>query len=329
MARHVTFGLVLAIVVSQPAAAQNWAQKMFQTTSHDFGTIARAAKEEFRFELKNIYVDDIHIAGVRSSCGCTIPRVEKPLLKTHEQGAIVARINTLSFLGKRTATVTVTFDKPYRAQVQLQVSCYIRKDVVLHPGSAVLGSVEEGTYAEKTLAVNYAGRNNWKILEVLSENPHLSGAVIEKSRGGGRVAYDLVVRLDEEAPAGYVRDHLVLVTDDRRMKGVPVTVEAVVEPGITVSPDSLFMGVVQPGQKVTKQLVVRGRTPFRIVAIGCDGNRFECRNPDEGEPKPVHLIPVTFVAGEETGRVSGRIRIKTDLGDAAPELSAYAVISPQ
>ena len=36
-------------------------------------------------------------------------------------------------------------------------------------------------------------------------------------------------------------------------------------PGITVSPTALFMGVVQPGQKVTKQLVVKGKKPFRIL----------------------------------------------------------------
>jgi hypothetical protein len=105
-------------------------------------------------------------------------------------------------------------------------------------------------------------------------------------------------------------------------------VEAIVKGGITVSPNSLFMGVLQPGQKVTKQLVVRGESPFRIVSINCDGGQFESQASNETESKPVHLIPITFVAGQETGQVRGKISIKTDLDDSSPQLSAFAVISP-
>ncbi len=41
------------------------------------------------------------------------------------------------------------------------------------------------------------------------------------------------------------------------------------------------------------------------------------------------MIPVTFVAGNTEGKVTKTIRIVTDLGQASPELSAYAVISSQ
>jgi hypothetical protein len=328
MARTAILAVVLIPLFSPVAPAQNWAAKMFDTTKHDFGTVARGGKEEFRFTLKNIYVQDVHIADVRTSCRCTVPRVENPSLKTYEEGAIVARLNTVSFRGKRSATITVTFDKPKRAQVQLQVSCYIRSDVVLNPGSAVFGSVEEGTGARKTIAVNYAGRNAWRILDVTSPNPHLSGQAIETQRGGGRVSYEVTVSLDKTAPAGYLREHLVLATNDANKKQVLVPVEAVINPGVTVSPNSLFMGVVRPGEKVTRQVVVRGKTPFRILSVQCEANRFNLETSCDSVPKPVHLIPVTFVAGEETGKVLDTIRIETDLANAAPRLSAYALVSP-
>ena len=67
-----TFVLVFFIVsfFAGPVLAQQWAKDMFETTKHDFGTVARGAKAEFRFELTNRYLEDVHIAGVRSSCGC-------------------------------------------------------------------------------------------------------------------------------------------------------------------------------------------------------------------------------------------------------------------
>ena len=126
---------------------------------------------------------------------------------------------------------------------------------------------------------------------------------------------------------GYVNDHLILVTNDGRLTQVPVPVEGRVLSSVTVSPSSLFMGVVEPGEKVKKQLVVRGKKPFRILSIKCDGATFEFDTSAEQEPKAVHLVPVTFVAGEKSGKVSGRIQIETDLGMNSSELPAYAVVT--
>ena len=52
-----------AVLISVPASAQDWAVKMFQTLSHDFGVVARGEKAEFAFVLENLYVEDVHIAA--------------------------------------------------------------------------------------------------------------------------------------------------------------------------------------------------------------------------------------------------------------------------
>jgi len=329
MLHKVVLAVVLVVAACCPAWSQQWAVKMFQNTSHDFGSVARGAKAEYEFELQNIFLEEIHIAGVRASCGCTTPVIKTPTLKTYEKGAIQAIFNTGKFSGARGATLTVTIDKPYYAEVQLQVKGYIRSDVVLNPGSVELGTIDHGNAVEKTIAVNYAGRDDWGIVGVKSANPHLSAKIIETSRGGGQVSYNIEVRLDKNAPAGYVDDHLVLTTNDDSSSQVPVPVEGVVQAGIVVSPASLFMGVVQPGQKVTKQLVIKGNKPFRIVSVKCDDKDFQFDTSSEKTPKQLHLIPVTYVAGKEPGKVSKSIYIETDLDEKAPMLSAYAVIAGQ
>jgi len=317
---------VVSLAAAFPAAGQEWARKMFKDTSHDFGTVARAAKAEFLFEFSNLYLEDVHVSNVRSSCGCTSVRVENPSLKTYEKSAIVATFNTKSFQGSRRATLTVTFDKPFYAEVQLQVTGVIRTDVVLDPGSVQLGTLEQGTPAECKVAVNYAGRSDWKIVEVRSPNPHLRGEVVERSRSGGQVGYELVVRLDNDAPLGYLGDYLLLVTNDYQPLQIPVAVEGRISASVTVSPASLFLGVVAPGQTVTKQLVVKAAKPFRIVSIACDDKSFSFETAGADVPKTLHLVPVTFTAGENAGKVSNTIRIETDMGQCRPELSAYAVV---
>jgi hypothetical protein len=321
--------MIIAVLTVSGVEAQDWARKMFTTTSHDFGAVARGAKAEFRFPLSNIYLEDVHIVSVSTSCGCTSPRIEKSSLTTYEKGSIIARFNTDTYTGQRGATLTVRIDRPYSAIVQLHVKGYIRSDVVVNPGSIRLGDIDHGNGTEATVSISHAGRSDWKVLDVKSANPNISAKVTETGRRGGQVSYKLSVQLDKNTPPGYINDHLMLVTNDYRSKQFPVLVEGRVLSGIIVSPATLFMGVVEPGKKVTRQLVVRSKKPFRILSITCDDKSFEFKNPSEGggEAKLVHLVPVTFLAGEGTGKVSRMIRIESDSGTTTPELAAYAVVA--
>jgi hypothetical protein len=319
-------GLVLVPSASLPA--QEWARKMFQTLEHDFGVVVRGAKAEFEFVLTNPYVEDVHIASVRSSCGCTTPRIKKEWLKTYESSAIVATFNTHLFIGSKGATLTVVFDKPYYAEVQLQVRGYIRSDVVFSPASVELGEVEPGSPVERKLDIHYAGRNDWQILEVRTPHPALKTQLVETARGGGQVRYQLTVRCEGQLPTGYYQDHLILVTNDPVSNQLPVLVEGRIRSGITVSPASLFLGVVAPGQKITKQVVVRASKPFRILSVHADAECFQITLPPDRTPKTVHVIPITFIAGKEPGKVSHTIQIETDLdSQSTPSLSAYAVVT--
>ena len=71
MSRSILLALSLATLTAFPASAQKWAKEMFETTSHDFGKIAKGAKAEYEFVVTNIYMGNVHIASARPSCGCT------------------------------------------------------------------------------------------------------------------------------------------------------------------------------------------------------------------------------------------------------------------
>jgi hypothetical protein len=329
---HSTVLSLLALAgAATPLAAQEWARKMFSETTYNFGTVARDAKTEHHFRIKNLYLDDIHISGVRTSCGCTSPRVTKDTLKTHEEGEIIAHFNTDRFSGQRGATLTVTIDRPYHAEVQLRVDGFIRTDVVMTPGGIEFGSLDEGAPAEKQLDVRYAGRNDWKITEVRTANPNLEAKIAETYRQAGQVGYRLSVRLKPGAAAGYLQDQVLLVSDDRRV--MPVNIEGRIVPELSVNPASLAFGRLEPGQKVTKQIVIQGKRPFTISGIVCDNQQcFAFKAPSDA--KRVHVIPITFTAGDDIGKVLDKILIQTDLNQtesndgAATEVRTMAEVVP-
>ncbi len=299
---------------------------MFKTTEHDFGTVARGSKAEFDFSLTNLYRDNVHIASAYSSCGCTSVSVVRPTTKSWEEAAIHAVFNTPTFLGSRSATITVIIDKPQPAEVLLHVRGVIRGDVTFEPGSVKLGDVDQGTAIEKSVRVSHYGWGDWKITGVNSSNPNISAKVTNSTQQNGWANADLTVKLDKDAPVGYIQDQLMLVTSEGQSIQMPLAIEGRVVSNLTVSPSTLFMGVVQPGGTVTKPLVVKGARPFKVVSVTCDDKSFTFA-PAGSDSNKVHVIPVTFVAGTTEGKVTKSIRITTDLGQTTAEVSAYAVIS--
>jgi len=324
-ATHRAMLLLWSFLLAQETGAQEWAKKMFDHTSVDLGTVARGAKIEHVFTLENIYLEDVHVTSVRSTCGCTIPNIEKKLLKTYEKVPLRVELDTKNFSGRKDVTITVQFDQPFPAEVLLTVHVFIRTDVVFQPGSVQFGAVPQGVEQQQKVNIVYAGRPNWQILRVESPKPYLQPHLKEISRiqdpafGATKVTYELLVRLKPEAPPGRILEQILLTTDDPNPKNalIPLTVEGTVTPPLVVSPSPFHMGAVAAGCKMTKPLVVQARRPFRILSIKTDAPGFHASPPEEA--KTLHVIPIQFTAGQIPGKVSGSLRIQTDL-DETPVL---------
>jgi hypothetical protein len=316
----------LAVAFAAEAAhAQDWAQKMFSATNHNFGTVAKGSKTEYRFVFRNMYKEDLHVVGVRTSCGCTSPEVTKRDLKTHETAEVVAKFNTRTFLGQHGATLTVTFDKPFFAEVQLRVAGNIRGDVTFDPPFVDLGNVDLGKGSERSVRVTHVGATPWEIKDVRSVNPNFEVQLSKPTHTASQSAYDLNVRLKPETPAGYVKGQLILVTNDPKAAQIPMDVEGRVVAEVTVSPQLLALGAVQPGRSVTKNVVVRANRPFCVTGVTCSDGCLSC--PTKETPATVHILPVTFQAGDATGKVERQLKINTDLGEGAvPSVTVQATV---
>ena len=313
MSRLLLPAFVLSVAASSPVFAQQWAEKMFNKLEHNFGTVARGSDTVYRFEVTNLYKQDMHITGVRSSCGCTTPSIENPDIKSHEKAYIVARFNTSSHLGRKGATLTVSFGAPHPAEVQVRVHGYIRGDVQIDPGLVQLGTVDEGTSKEQIVRVNYQGQQAWQITDVTNDNDYFEVEVKSANRHYGRVDYDLLVRLKDDVPPGYIKDQIMLVTNDPNTESrrIPLVIEGRVVPEISVTPSSVYLGELKMGESVTKKLVVRGKTPFRIIGIDCGGNQcFSFKKDDTA--KTIHLVEVTFQPQKALGKMQQSITIRTE-----------------
>jgi hypothetical protein len=168
--------------------------------------------------------------------------------------------------------------------------------------------------------------SRWQITGVKFANPSLSGKVVQLARRGSEVWYELNVKLAADAPVGYIADHAVLTTNDPAAPQLPIMVEGQVQASIVASPATLFLGVMQPGDKVTKTLVIRATKPFHIKSLEGDGASIVFSKTSD-DARQVHIVPVTFEAGADVGKVVKKIKIQTDASSAPLEISSFAVVN--
>jgi hypothetical protein len=334
LVRTVFLGSALYGIVSISAAVAqapdaNWAEKMFDKLDHDFGVVARGADVRYRLQITNKYPQPVHIVGVRTSCSCTAAKPSRDLLGRGESAYIELSIDTRNHARQKEAKVTVIFDRPLFAEVNVAVKAYIRTDVVITPGEASFGPIAKGTDQERKLSIAYAGRPDWTIREVIAKNPHIAAKVVETARNGGSVSYDLIVSVNGSAPLGELREQLLLVTNDANSPQIPVLVEGRVEAEYTVTPEVVSFGNLVPGERKTMNIVVRGRRPFGIEKIESEksAGTFEVRLPTE--PRQIHVLPLTVIAPSDAGTLNEEFTVKLAGSDARVTFRAFAkIVSP-
>lgn len=292
------FALGFLIPSALPAMAQdvNWATKMLEKNSIDFGTVARGADTVYRLKIRNIYKEDVQILGTRTSCGCSKAELSTRLLKSGEEGYVEIRMDTYKFMREKTSNVFVTFSianiGTIEAQIPLRV--FIRTDVVLTPGSISFGGIEAGAGKEARVAVAYAGRPDWTITGISSTNPYVTATAVETSRSNGAVNYELVAKVSPDAPIGPFGGQLSLVTNDGANSAVPVPFNGAVESEFVVTPALTSLGSLTPGTVKNLQVVIRSKKPFSVEKIECEAadGVFQVKLPTT--TSPVHVLQMTL-----------------------------------
>jgi len=318
--------ILLAFTVPKSAKAEQWGLKLFSETHHHFGTVSRNVKTEHAFVIENCFEEDVHIAAVRSSCGCTNPVLTKNTLKSWEKGEVIAQFNTRSFIGTKTAEITVVIDRPYYAEVKLTVGGTIRSDIVVEPGEVRFGDVDLGSTKTIDLRVSYAGRKDWKIADIRGNCNYIEVRLDPVIRNGSNTSYVIHIKLKESAPVGDLQDELVVITNDEKSDQFTLPVSARVIPPVSITPTLVALGDISKGKLQQQRLIVRAKTPFAITGVDCQDGRFDFKLP-EGL-KTVHVVPFTF-SGEllnekDTGALKQKIVLRTSLGD---DMTAETIVA--
>lgn len=297
----------LVVVASSVAsvAAQDWGAKMVDKHEIMFGSVPRYSDTTFKVKVKNIFVEEIQITSLSTSCGC-ISWIDKQLpisIPSKEERELTIRLDTVGFQGDRKVRAFMSMREPskgYTSQVSIPVEGRIRSDFEVRPSHVGFGPIDLGKSYIQRIGITYTGgRPDWKLLQAKVNNPYLTAQIVEKGRSGGTATYEANVTIAANAPAGTLRDQLILTTNDVGDSTITVPVEARIEPDIVVT--DVQFGTVSPGQPKTAKVVVRGKKPFKIEKINHITSEVRAKPTEEGGVP----APTTISLGDDAIAAKG------------------------
>jgi hypothetical protein len=323
------YSLVLVVALGSAGAARaaSWADGLFDELSRDFGSVVRGETQIHRFRLVNKTRSPVNIYHVRVSCGCTTAFAKQTYLQPNEETYIEARMDTSRFIGVRSVTIFVQFDRPRFEEVRLWVQANARNDFTVSPATLTVGQVKRGSTPTTSVSVSFYGNPGARITEAKGESNYVRTTVKEVRRQETEVVYQLTAKLRGDTPVGkwytdvWVKTNLAAIPQVR----VPLTVE--VESALSVSPPTVTFGIVKVKDETERRVIVRGVKRFKIVKVDGGDAQVQVRNSTSGS-REVHVL--TIKLNPATGGDFNRLlRVKTDLGeDSEIDFRVLASVSP-
>ncbi len=334
MPRFVLFWVVGLVVAAGSAQAgdSDWLTGVFPERAYNFGTVARGSQIRHAFLVVNRTNSDIRIANWRTKCGCTDVRVGARVIPPGTQTTVEATINTTNFQGDKHSGLTLTLDRPSWVEVDLNLTCYIRSDIVTSPGQLDFGIVRRSAkLPSSSLTLTYAGgRSDWNIVQMKTQTAKVKAEAREIGRtADGQINWLITATLQPAVTTGYFKDELTLVTNDTPTQTIPISVVANVQTAVSVTPSIINFGPVRPGQTIStpKVVHVRSSSPFAITKITSTRPELEPAEPRPGSLSD-HLVNLTFKAPETLGPYHAVVKIETDLKDEPPsQLKVFATVT--
>jgi len=94
----------------------------FDSKTFNFGTIEQGESREHVFVLTNTGKSDLIIRKIKASCGCTVVKPSKMVIKPGENADLKAIFNSKGKKNKQNKSITVITNSPENSQVVLRVS---------------------------------------------------------------------------------------------------------------------------------------------------------------------------------------------------------------
>jgi hypothetical protein len=320
--------LPVLLLLLLPAAAPAGPRLALSVNSIDFGRLPQHQVATREIRISNRGDAELQLTEVYTSCTCTELLLAAERIAPGGETLLTVNFHSRDLSGDNSKTIEISSNDPQQPMVEIPVLAFVAAPILVEPADRQFdfGKVHRGEVPRREAAIRVDGRPALK-LELGPVDAKRFEVKLEPGAAADRAR--LVVGLKADAVAGPFRQVLRLVTDDPRMPSLDFTLSGTVLGDLETAPDRLNFRYVVPGQALSKELVVKSKSPgldFRVtdakldlqgmvVEVLADGSGGEARLRVTG--KAVAADDPLATAGQ--GRVKGSLRIFTNRAEE-PEL---------
>ena len=324
----ITLALVLA-VAAPFAIAQEKAEKPAPRLTlveplKDFGTVPKGEKITYAFQVKNTGNADLEIIAAKPACGCTVADFDK-IIKPGQTGKVTAHVDTVSFAGPISKSVTLETNDPATPTAQLTISAIVKPYVEAYPAGFVRFNMLQGDSETQTLTIYSEETEPFEILKIESPQPWIKvnhtpvdkAAAIASIGRPGQSQYKVDITVaGNDSKIGPLAEKIRIVTNSKHQPEYLISVAGVVRPSIRVEPTQVNFGEVTfSDTAATRTIMLRSnnlKTPETFVV-----NKVESSNPGltalvkPTEKKGEYEVTLQVAKTAKPGDLAGEITIHT------------------
>lgn len=335
----------------------------FEQTDVDMGIVPNDRTTQKRITVKNVSENPIDIIEVRTSCHCTEGKFDRTAVLADgrqistiapgdEMGLLITvypeRIH--GFYAKK--QLTIATNDPVMQQYLVDVTTHVDPELKVEPAVIDFGTVQRGTPKEVRGIVRQLTDTPVTISNVQIPNlpdgdprrgnsitPPVTVEVVKRPESEwetpGRTEWDLIAKLDTDAPLGEFTPVYWLITDLKRVAEIEGKIYANIVTFFEVSPASLgARNVVTPGESKIATATVTSNEPIIVSDAKITGSDLTVEIVPGASPNQADIVlsvkpeatgglknetvEFTVKSGEKIGTQSMRAFVSVQAPAAAP-----------
>lgn len=212
--------------------------------------------------------------------------------------------------GRLNERLIIYTDNERQPVVDVLVTANIKGDIVVTPKRLSLNVQKGEEFQSPSINITKVGQGKLKVFNVES-NKEFIKPELQPLEHGKR--YRVALKVGPNAPVGWTQGLITIQTDDPREPNIRVPINLNVSGEITVVPERIYFGLVNPGRPTSRviTLIKNKGGGLKITRVESSSNWL---TPEIVLPEEVNRIQVKVWLKPEApiGRIDGKITVHTN-----------------
>lgn len=270
-----------------------------ENPEHDFGEMGPGGRDTCEFKFKNIGSADLKIDRVQSTCGCTVPELEKKDYAPGEEGVVKVSYHAPSVKTNVTKHLYIISNDPQTPRAELTIKADVTVKVEISPENVEL-RLDEKNAGMPNLVVKSVDGKEFSIKDVTVSPQQIIKIPFDTAKKAAEFTLEPVV--DMKKLSEYNTGVIQIKTDHPQSGTLVVRYHAT--PEYEVSRPRIILQNVEPGVPVVKDVLIRSNYDKDVeIASATSKNGYMEIESQEKEGKHLQLqVKITPPEQESSAR---------------------------